>query len=273
MPVNKHNGSYSLAFTVKPLPFFRLLNAFAFDYTFYVIVAMILGAAAMFLAIMFYGANRAATRLKNPPPMRFWVYIPLLFPPAVYGAALGMSLLAVPLFLISNFFPLATFIETIPIDLNLIIRPIDPTTIVPNDSARMGLAFAAMGLYGMHAAARVLFPLKPRVRTSPSTGEMEALDDEEGADESFVPHLWRRSHFMLCALGVDVICIYLIEFSYTNFWGKNIFGMLVGVRFFLKFTEIFCVSFLGVRTSEPLCRLPIIALFSLRGTFFEHFFF
>ena len=84
------NGSYVLTIETVALPWFDLLNKFAFPIPFY--LALFVGIGAMLDAVTgaYYVVMRLFTRLREPGPFHYMAFVQLIVPEQIFGCGLGV---------------------------------------------------------------------------------------------------------------------------------------------------------------------------------------
>merc|ERR1719399_976591 len=72
--------------------FGELINAFAFEADFFMILFVIIAIGSMGVVSLFWSVQRLCTRLANPPKFRFWAYMRVLAPNPFKGIFLTVCL-------------------------------------------------------------------------------------------------------------------------------------------------------------------------------------
>lgn len=229
---NSHDGTYSLTITTGALGWFDLLNFFAFDLMFYLILFIAIGSLAVLLNLTFWIVVRLFTLVKDPPRFRFLPYLKLMIGPPIVGVALGLAPFVAAQLGLRVLFGYVKIITEFPISIDNVGRELDPAVVEKATSGRFAVCFMTVSMYMMGCCAEIMIPSAPK-------GEDDEIHNEEVPDEyanevMFRPEVWKRSHFVLLNLLVNATNVFLIEFSFTNTFGVQFFT----VFFLLKVVHI-----------------------------------
>ena len=93
-----------------------------------------------------------------------------------------------------------------------------------------------------------MIPKKTRIKGS---GEVD--DEQEDTEEAFEPAAWTRSHYLVNNAVIIPIMLYIIEFSYTTYWGSNIFGLLIATHGLFNIIEITSNNFMQEELVVKVC--------------------
>lgn len=227
----KHDsGDYTLTVSYSPLNFFNLLNSFAFDYAFYVILFLGIGTFAVLIVLMFFIFNRLFTRLRNPPPFRFFPYLRI----GASGPFVGVGLALVPF--MAGCLAVQFFVQGVQI-FSFVPQDIDDPTDDPvllevRDNGRMAVGFLTLALYMVWISAKMLVPKR------------QSEDEEEDEDSTWEPEAWRRSHYIVAVVAVQMVNVALIEFSFTDLYGEMFFTCFLIMKVFHIVLEKYIEGFL-----------------------------
>jgi hypothetical protein len=238
----KHDGTYLLEISTAALGWFDLLNFFAFDYIFYIALFHALGMISVAVVVAFWVFTRVFTTLKDPPRFRFMPYLRIM----TQGPSQGIFLSMLPFFLaqtgVRMIIESITFFTQFPISIDNFGREIDPLIVTKATNGRMALCFLTVSCYIMTCTAEILVP---RITE-------DSLEEDED-DSVFKPEVWKRSHYILANILINVTNVALMEFSYTDTYGKYFFTVFLLMKVFHLILEMNTEAFLG----EVLLLTPI----------------
>lgn len=243
-----HDGSYTLNVVTKALGWFDLLNFFAFDVQFYLVLFCVIGLVAVVLIFAIWLVVRIFTLLKDPPRFRFLPYIRIMIGPPLLGVALGMIPFVLCQFGFRAAFATFPIIKTFPISIDNIGREIDQAVVEKATAGRYAVCFLTAGMYMMGVCAEILVPAELKDE------EEKELEDERYVDEvMFKPEVWKRSHFVLINLLVNVTNVFLIEFSFTDTFGVQFFTIF----FLLKVVHVILEMQIETALGEAFLLAPV----------------
>jgi len=227
----KHDGGdYTLKVAFEPLNFFRLLNAFAFDFTFYVILFLGIGSFAVMIVLLFLVFNRIFTRLRDPPPFRFFPYLRIGASAPFVGVGLALVPFMVGCLAVQFFVQGMQLFSFVPQDID---NPTDdPALIEKRDNGRMAVGFLTLALYMVWITAKILVPKRL------------TEEEEEEEDSTWEPEAWKRSHFIVAVVAIQMINVALIEFSFTALYGDMFFTCFLIMKVFHIVVDKYVENFL-----------------------------
>ena len=248
-----HDGTYTLSVAVSALGWFDLLNFFAFDFLFYLALFFAIGMLAVVLIFAVWLVVRIFTLLKEPPRFRFLPYIRIMIGPPLMGVALGMLPFATAQFGLRAAFVAFPIITEFPISIDNIGREIDPAVVEKATAGRYAVCFLTAGMYMMGCCAEILVPAELKDE------EEKEMEDERYVDEvMFKPEVWKRSHFVLMNLLVNVTNVFLIEFSFTDTFGVQFFTIF----FLLKVAHVIMEMQIETALGEAFLLAPVSVVLS-----------
>jgi len=248
-----HDGSYTLTMTTQALGWFDLLNYFAFDFLFYLVLFCAIGLLAVVLIFAVWLVVRIFTLLKDPPRFRFLPYIRIMIGPPLLGVTLGMLPFVLCQFGFRAAFTAFPIITTFPISIDNIGREIDLAVVEKATSGRYAVCFLTASMYMMGVCAEILVPAELKDE------EEKELEDERYVDEvMFKPEVWKRSHFVLMNLLVNVTNVFLIEFSFTDTFGVQFFTIF----FLLKVVHVILEMQIETALGEAFLLAPVSIVLS-----------
>ena len=231
----KHDGSYLLTVTTAPLNFFNLLNFFAFEEIFYIALFHALGLVSVMIVVGLWAMARIFTTLKDPPRFRFSQYLGIVSAAPIKGIFLAMTTFMIAQFAIVWLLENFTFFTQFPISIDDLGREIDNDVVAKATAGRMSLSFLTVSCYYISCAAEILVPAIP---------EMEKLRESE--EESVMqPESWKRSHYILANILINITNIALMEFSFTDTYGMYFFIVFLLMKVFHILLEMQTEAFLG----------------------------
>ena len=243
-----HDGTYTLSVAVSALGWFDLLNFFAFDFLFYLALFFAIGMLVVLLIFSVWVVVRIFTLLKEPPRFRFLPYLRIMIGPPLMGVTLGMLPFATAQFGLRAVFVAFPIITEFPISIDNIGREIDPAVVEKATAGRYAVCFLTAGMYMMGCAAEILVPAELKDE------EEKELEDERYVDEvMFKPEVWKRSHFVLMNILVNVTNVFLIEFSFTDTFGVQFFTIF----FLLKVAHVIMEMQIETALGEAFLLAPV----------------
>jgi len=248
---NSHDGTYTLTITTAALGWFDLLNFFAFDFMFYLVLFVAIGFLAVVLIFSFWLVVRIFTLLKDPPRFRFLPYLRIMIGPPLLGVGLGMAPFFVAQTGLRFIFTLFPFIREFPISIDDVGRELDLAVVEKATNGRYAVCFMTVGMYIMGCSAEILIPAAAKA-------EDDEVFNEEVADlyvneVMFRPEVWKRSHFVLMNLLVNATNVFLIEFSFTDTFGVQFFTIF----FLLKVAHVVLEMQIETALGEAFLLAPI----------------
>ena len=231
----KHDGTYLLTLTMDALGWFDLLNFFAFEQIFYVVLFHALGLVSVTVVVGFWAITRLFTTLKDPPRFRFTQYLGIVTAAPSRGIILAMIPFMTAQFTITFLIENFSFLTQFPISIDNLGREIDQAVVAQATAGRMALAFLTVSCYLMTCAAEILVPNIP---------EMDTIRE---ADEESVmqPEGWKRSHYIVMNVLINITNIALMEFSFTDTYGMYFFVVFLLMKVFHILLEMQAEAFLG----------------------------
>ena len=231
----KHDGSYLLTVTTTALGWFPLLNFFAFEVDLYVVLFHVLGFVSVIIVIAFWAVVRLTTTLKHPPRFRFRQYLGLVTAAPSRGIILGMLPFMTGQYAIQFIMTSFTFFTQFPMNLDDLGRDIDDKAMKMATAGRLALAFLTLSCYLIACASQILVPQIP---------EMTRMREE---DDTILmqPESWKRSHYVIANVVINITNIALMEFSFTDTYGKYFFIVFLLMKVFHMLIEMQCEAFLG----------------------------
>lgn len=238
-----HDGTYTLNINVAAYSWFDLVNAFAFDFFFYFILFVAIGVLAVAIIVAVLIQVRIFTLVKDPPKIRIVEYLRLVVMPPLFGVSLGMAPFMASQFAFQAAFTAFPILVEFPISIDDYGREGDPALLamIPKaTTGRYGVCFLTASMYIMGCAAEILIPAELKDE------EEKELEDERYVDEvMFKPEVWKRSHFVLLNLLVNVTNVLVIEFSFTNTFGNQFFTIFFILKVFHILLEMQVETALG----------------------------
>ena len=231
----KHDGSYTLTISTTPLGWFELLNAFAFDEVFYIALFHALGLLSVGIVVGFWLIIRLFTTLKDPPRFKFMPYLGIV----TQAPSTGIFLAMIPFLLaqvgVRWIMENITLLTQFPISIDDMGREIDTAVVEKATAGRLALCFLTVSGYMISSASEILVPSIP---------EMDALR-EDNEESVMQPESWKRSHFILATIMVNITNLALMEFSYTDTYGVYFFLIFILMKAFHLIIEMQAEGFLG----------------------------
>mmetsp|Transcript_9638 Transcript_9638/g.9300 ORF Transcript_9638/g.9300 Transcript_9638/m.9300 type:complete len:430 (+) Transcript_9638:820-2109(+) len=229
---------YNLTFSMISLSHTKLTIAFAFDWNFYLVLFLMVGFVSINVIIIFTIYHRIMARPSKPgkriAKFKFFSYIKLTIPPALYG--IGLAMMPV---LIMNFFVCAFFTGYF-MNFNTSIYPCElentdscPLTLFDNihsgesnidfdnlRKGRCGTALFILGIYLMILGLQILVPDK--------SDKFKSAESFDGNIWEF--YTWKRSNMIFCTAFLIFFNLAVIQFSFSDLFSDNIWVMIVSYK-------------------------------------------
>ena len=234
LPAKKHDGEYTLSFTLTALNFFNLLNAFAFNNLFYLMLFVGIGGFAVAITVIFWLFNRIFTRLRFPPKFRFLPYLRIITTPPLVGTCLAMIPFLIGQRTIRAMIVSTAFFDALPTDLDNLGKTITDDELTKGQNGRMAVCFMIVSLFMLWSCSRIMIPKRNAV--------LEIGEDED--EEVFSQEEWKRSHFIIANLAINAVNVALIEFSFTAMYGQMFFVCFLLMKVLHIIIEMMQESFL-----------------------------
>jgi hypothetical protein len=225
---------YELTFTYKALSHTELTIAFAFEWHFYLVLYLMIGALSIFIVIIFLLYHRLVTRGKTAG-FKFFSNLKLMLPPAASGVLIAMfPLILVNLFIAifmtgkvlnyqTRLFPWDSTVEDKECPFSIFDFMKDDPDNVEVDymllrSGRTGLAFWVVGIYLMLLGLRIMAPDKEANNT------FHVAESYDGNVWEFFT--WKRSNMLFISWFWIFYNLVVIQFSFSDIFGLYIWYMI-----------------------------------------------
>ena len=264
---NLTRTDYNFHLSYHPLDFIDLIIAFAFDRQVFITLFVCIGLFSCAIAAAFWFTVRMTTRLRNPPKFRFWSYFALTAPGPIAGIALGMAPVCVVVFLfwsLLNGYKLFDFQYEKYMSFWLLDglvshyteEKVNPQETQNTRNGRTGLCFLTLSMYLLHSSTRIFIPKKISIQEKIN----EQKNDQTAIDRSiWSPTMWKRSNMVFTSIMLGLFCTVLIEFSFWEGFGENIWFIIIGFEFMGVYVE----GILEEQLKEALLLAPLAATLGL----------
>jgi hypothetical protein len=247
---------YEFNIQTQAMGFGELINAFAFEADFFMILFFIIALGSVGIVSLFWTVQRLCTRLANPPKFRFWAYMRVLAPNPFKGIFLASCIIWTAVIMVWMLFrPYGlNFLDSHQIIYDGKADLTDSDTLQINRAGRTGLAFTVLGFIMMWEGSKAFIPL-PEFETYEildedeeeemfddmgSSSEDEEVDDIP-TDDDLLPEEMRRSHLMFAGIMEMSFLLLVVEFSYSSTFGDQIWLCLVCLKVIqMMFEQILC---------------------------------
>jgi hypothetical protein len=243
---------YSFTMETSAMGFAMLINAFAFEVDFFLILFFFIAFGSVGIVSLFWSVQRLCTRLAHPPKFRFWAYIRVLAPNPFKGIFLTVCLASAAIVMVLLLFRSygLPFLDSWQITYDGKDELGDGDIILRNRAGRTGLAFVVLGFIMMWEGTKAFIPLPnfDDLENNNEDEEEEIFDDLDSSseedeeeeiptDDDLLPEEMRRSHLMFAAIMEMGFLLIVIEFSYSNLFGEEIWTCLVCLKIIQMFFE------------------------------------
>jgi hypothetical protein len=225
----KEKIPYELMIKYDALSHTNLMILFAFQWYFYIVLYLIIGLLSVMVIFVFMIYHRIMARGEKIPKFKFFSYIKLKIPQAVYGITIALIpvmliKLIIALFVTGELFTFTLYIwgpcgevQRNSCEITLFDRIIDSELNVNVDytvlrTGRCGVSFIVVGIMIMNIAVSVLIPNK----------QDDSKVYESYYDGNIWPYFsWKRTNFIFVTLFWVQYGLCLIYFSQSDFFGDN----------------------------------------------------
>ena len=259
---NATRPDYTFALRYVALSYWDMYVHFAFSEGVFFVFSLVVGLLLVTGAASFWGLVRILSPLRHPPRLRAWRTMALRLWPAATGLALGLLppvlvLVGVDLFLQRAAGMVGSPVDTHeggPLDrwaLRWYDLFVDPTRVEAGRQGRLGFALAVIGLVSV-------------IRTLQALMVGSTVEAKRGGDHTDTPppktiEAWRRSNALLTSLGMCVLCMALLEFSYFPRFGQYTWTAVL----VLKGLEPVVDCVLADQLRDELLKAPLMAVYGL----------
>jgi len=267
---------YNITFVLESMTHEQLTIAFAFQPYFYIILFIVMGVFSIvaMIAMCIYHRIMARPHDGHIAPFRFISYIKLTIPPCAYGVALACFPVMLVNMLITviingrvltyNTFMFdclseledGSIVQSSPEDCQCTIFDLmkDDSAKISVDysllrKGRCGLALIISGAYAILVGLQILIP--------DVTSKSRVAEAYDGNVWKY--YKWKRSNLVFCSIWVVFICLSLIQFSFSDFFGAQIYMSIVLMKVFDQFLEVYLETML----EEKLIFNPLMCFYGL----------
>ena len=233
--------SYKLSINYRALNHRELMNRFIFGVDFYMGINFIVGVTSVVYCVILLIYHRVLTRIKPVPKFKFWTYLAMMTPAPLKGIFYAMTPIVVVLTLVSIFVMGNLF--DIPISQEMksgIFAELTPTYGTEYQGSLEGAKYARVGV-GLLMVGSYLILLGSSILI-PSEKKQEVEEDHMGN----VWHIdkWKRANLVFLTVILIVLAILLLQFSFSEFYGENIWTMIAMLVVLGKVFEYFALVML-----------------------------
>jgi len=264
--------NYTLVVVYQAMGWVDLLNNFAFSYQLFFVVFAAVGGVNLLFISLFWAQIRLFTVLNDPPSLNFLEYMKLSAIPRFQGFSLAVLcvLSSVPVLMAvfgldSTFTPLNGFFDNAEPDFTSSLN----SPLFVQDSKRLAIiqgrfsaCFFFVGFYVCFAATRLVIIKRSDRNEDVSSAAVvdDAKHDAQMEADDFATEA-KRTHVMF-AIVMSVCCNTILwEFSYSDFYQKNVYTVLVVGTALNMVVESWNESFL----EETVLNIPITTLVTFVG--------
>eukprot|EP00163_Fabomonas_tropica_P031361 TRINITY_DN742_c0_g3_i1.p1 TRINITY_DN742_c0_g3~~TRINITY_DN742_c0_g3_i1.p1 ORF type:complete len:4764 (-),score=556.75 TRINITY_DN742_c0_g3_i1:3699-16238(-) len=252
--------NYTLTFTMEPLQWFDLLNGFAFDVVFYLVVYFLIAAVTLIGWIIFWALHKGLIRNREKRPLRLVRYLRMSMIPPIYGSLLGlfphMALIMVVPFLTS-------FFAWLPANRN-VSGDQEDSAIFDDHRGRAGTTMIVAGLFFVCASAFQLTMVRSDQRqSSEKSTEENVIVDDLGTAIPLQLKRWKLANFMFLSCLLVLLGVGMMEFSYSAFYAKNSLWVLI---VFFGLAKVLIEQHFQDALKDHLMLLPLLVAKSLVET-------
>lgn len=261
---NLRSYDYELEILYEPLDWFHLLNRFQFETPIYLGFYTLAGMTSVFLSVIIWGINKAMTKLRHPPKFHGTSLLKLIGSPSIFGCSLAaVGILSCSL--ITHFWVnmLRTSSQTIKgYWYTLTLDHDDSDT---KEKGRSGLILVAVGYFILLSGASMMIPNRSDRQASVAIGVENNVDTvPDGGDNGpWKPRQWKRTHFILNAISLQLLLLVFWEFTYSPLFGRSLHFYII----LMKTLQISMEMLLMKILKEKLLCIPLLVLVGLTEMF------
>lgn len=255
---------YNLEISLHPLDWFHLLNHFQFSGFIYFVYFTLAGLISLLVGKLLWILNKAVSKLRYPPAPHGLDLYRLLSETSFYGMTLSMATLSIALTLAFALFnPKRGWISESKADWYSATVP-DNDLMTSIQNGRIGTILLVTSiLMSIKAIASVIRIKNEDVRVKSDADDDFSLDSEDEKEHSYIPVIWKRAHYILCCIFVEILLLCIWEWSYSDGNKENLFRTAFLSRFLFSLIEIL----LSHLVKEKLLCVPILTLLHLTEVF------
>lgn len=255
---------YNLEISLHPLDWFHLLNHFQFSGFIYFVYFTLAGLISLLVGKLLWILNKAMSKLRHPPAPHGLDLYRLLSESSFYGMTLSMTTFSIALTLAFAFFnPKRGWISESKADWYSATVP-DNDLMTSIQNGRIGTILLVTSIFmSIKAIASVIRIKSEDIRVKSDIDDDFSLDSEDEKDDSLIPVTWKRAHYIVCCIFVEILLLCVWEWSYSDGNKEHLFQTALLSRFLFSLIEIF----LSHLVKEKLLCAPILTLLHLTEVF------
>ena len=225
----------------RALNYIELVLKFAFSVEIFVVLFSFVGFLMLVTSFFAWLVNRLTTHLLNPPDLKIWSLLALTAPPPAAGVALALIPIWIylqmgNLLIYGVFYYDPNAANTIPYGFSImeianngsrfnlqyanLLNVVPLSEMVLARSGRTGSVFCIVGFACLFAGNKFYFPKKESKKELELAKTLNKLARKK---DLWQPVFWRKQNFMLSSFLCALLCILLIEFSYSTQFTQNQF--------------------------------------------------
>ena len=230
--------AYNVSYTYSSMTHTQLIIAFAFQWHFYFVLYLIIGASSVTIALIFLLYHRLVARGKNLS-FKFFTNLKLTEPPVIWGMILAhIPLWAINLWMCvmmighvltnkTELFPWDSSVAPAQCPFSIFdFMPDDPNNVSIDYSllrtGRIAVSFIVVGAYCVVIGLIIVIPDKN------IKGEYYTAESFDGNVWEFFT--WKRSNVLLVSLFWIFFLLCIIQFSFSSIYSLYIWYMIVTIK-------------------------------------------
>mmetsp|Transcript_12959 Transcript_12959/g.27791 ORF Transcript_12959/g.27791 Transcript_12959/m.27791 type:complete len:2710 (-) Transcript_12959:932-9061(-) len=247
--------NYMLFFRWDPMGWGDLINTFQFSWDVYAMFFTVVGIFSSLVGFVLWLISRILTRLKHPPPFKFFSFYRIVAYPSAYGVLLSSVPIAFGVGLFHAWFILLSSTDPIKLPSSINFEWLsghfqDSLMLTAENQqryrmGRIGTSLIVLSVYLMMYSAVLVVPenrfdqrvTDDRVKFGQKNTDpeefLEEHTDENGVvqgSDLWKPRFWKRAHIILASGLESMALLIMFEFSYSNTFETYVMEFLVGMK-------------------------------------------
>jgi hypothetical protein len=276
--LDPNKKDYKITIAWRALNWFELLLTFAFDVYIYLVIFCMVGGLLLIISFVAWLVNRLTTHLVNPPDFKIFSLLQLVVPPPLAGVLLAVVPIYIyvcignllvwgvffidPQTLLEQMLPVGTTLIEVGrngsmfTDQYFVLTASVSNDVMLNDrNLRTGHIFIMVGGACLFAGNCFYYCKKPTKREREIALKLEEVNKLPEREDLWIPLHWQMMNFMFTSLVTAMICICIIEYSYSATYFANQYPSLIVLFIFIKVFE----KILGHQLRDAMLIIPCVS--------------
>lgn len=217
---------YDLRFTLIPMTWFQVLNAYALSIVAYAAVFCLVDASISIVVLIGWGAMRFTSKSTSPPKLNWTWYMKNFELLSIKGSMYGVVTLGWS----------CVVIKVVVVDVNLLYNLVGEIAQLGTDPSadqravwqrgRVGFCLLTLGIMTMANAVHLMIPR------------------EDNPESVWKPGYWQRRHVMFTSVTLFLTLMVMLEFSFTAIFSTYATVFLFGFKILYMACEMLLAKYL-----------------------------